>query len=312
MSTLGVPASTAADDRAEQEAAARRHRRSQRSLRRYWREVGWRHIVGLLAVGFALFPVVWVLSASFNPTSSLAGQRLIPRNLTLDNYRTLWETGFPRWFWNSLVISGTAAFLTVLLCALAAYSFSRMRFRGRRGGLLTLLLVQMFPQLLAMVALFLMMIRIGDIFPAIGTGTRAGLILVYLGGALGVNTWLMKGFFDTIPTELDESARVDGAGHAQIFFRIVLPLVAPILAVVGLLAFVAIINDFVVAQAVLSTNEDSWTMSIGLFRYIDQRYGARWGPFAAGAVVGSIPTVLLFAWLQKYIVSGLTQGGVKG
>lgn len=295
-----------------QEAAARAHRRANRSRRRYWREVGWRHVVGLAAIAFAMYPVVWVLSASFNPSSSLAGQRLIPESLTLDNYRALWETGFPRWFWNSLLISGTTALATVLLSALAAYAFSRMRFAGRRGGLLSLLLVQMFPQLLAMVALYLMMIRIGDIFPAIGTGTRAGLILVYLGGALGVNTWLMKGFFDTIPTELDESARVDGAGHAQIFFRIVLPLVAPILAVVGLLAFIAIINDFVVAQAVLSTNEDNWTMSIGLFRYIDQRYGARWGPFAAGAVIGSIPTVLLFAWLQKYIVSGLTQGGVKG
>lgn len=310
MSMLGTP--TGISDEREQARVAQARRRGQRSRRRYWREIGWRHVVGLAAIAFALFPVVWVLSASVNPSSSLSGQELIPSDPTLDNYRALWETGFPRWFWNSLVISGTAAFLTVLLCSLAAYSFSRMRFRGRRGGLLTLLLVQMFPQLLAMVALFLMMIRIGDVFPAIGTGTRAGLILVYLGGALGVNTWLMKGFFDTIPSELDESARVDGASHAQIFFQIMLPLVAPILAVVGLLAFIAIINDFVIAQAVLSTNEESWTMSIGLFRYIDQRYGARWGPFAAGAVIGSIPTVLLFAWLQKYIVSGLTQGGVKG
>ncbi len=311
MTTIGTPATPTREER-EREAAARAQRRSQRSPRRYWREIGWRHVVGLAAVAFAMFPVVWVISASVNPSSSLSGQKLIPDEITFDNYRTLWETGFPRWFWNSLVISGTSAFLTVLLCALAAYAFSRMRFAGRRGGLLTLLLVQMFPQLLAMVALYLMMIRIGDVFPAIGTGTRAGLILVYLGGALGVNTWLMKGFFDTVPSELDESARVDGASHAQIFFRIILPLVAPILAVVGLLAFIAIINDFVIAQAVLSTNEDSWTMSIGLFRYIDQRYGARWGPFAAGAVIGSIPTVLLFAWLQKYIVSGLTQGGVKG
>lgn len=122
----------------------------------------------------------------------------------------------------------------------------------------------------------------------------------------------MKGFFDTIPTDLDESARCDGASHAQIFFRIVLPLAAPVLAVIGLLAFVFIINDFVVAQAVLSTNEDAWPMSIGLFRYIDQRYGARWGPFSAGAVIGSIPTVVLFMFLQRYIVSGLTQGSVKG
>lgn len=142
------------------------------SRARYWREVGWRHVVGLLAVAFALFPVVWVLSASFNPSSTLAGQRVIPTDPTLENYRTLWNTGFPQWFVNSLIISGTAAAGTVLLCALGAYAFSRMRFTGRRVGLLTLLLVQMFPQLLAMVALYLMMIRIGDIFPAIGTGTR--------------------------------------------------------------------------------------------------------------------------------------------
>ena len=147
---------------------------------------------------------------------------------------------------------------------------------------------------------------------AIGTGTINGLILVYLGGAMGVNTWLIKGFFDTIPHDLVESARVDGATHWQIYSRIIMPLAAPILAVVGLLAFVTILNDFVIANAVLSNNEDSWTLSIGLFRFVADRYGARWGPFAAGAVIGSVPTVLLFLYLQKYIVSGLTQGSVKG
>lgn len=288
--------------------------RSGRSNRaRWWREIGWRHIVGVLAVAFALFPVLWVASASINPTGTLAGQRAIPDAPTLGNYRSLLGgTDFPQWFWNSMVVSFSAAIGTVFLCALAAYAFSRMRFRGRRTGLLTLLLVQMFPQLLAFVAIFLMMVRIGAITPAIGLGSRAGLILIYLGGALGVNAWLMKGFFDTIPTELDESARVDGATHAQIFFRIIIPLVAPVLAVVGLLAFVFIINDFVIATTVLSANEDNWTMSVGLFRFINDRYGSRWGPFSAGAIIGSIPTVLLFGFLQRYIVSGLTQGAVKG
>lgn len=279
---------------------------------RWFRDLGWRHLVGLLAVAFALFPVVWVVSASVNPTSTLSGQQLVPDNPTLDNFRRLFETGFWTWFRNSMVVAGVGAFGTVLLAALAAYAFSRLRFTGRRAGLLSLVLVQMFPQLLAFVAIYLMMIRIGDVAPSIGTGTISGLILVYLGGAMGVNTWLIKGFFDTIPYDLDESARVDGATHWQIYSRIIMPLAAPILAVVGLLAFVTILNDFVIANAVLSNNEDSWTLSIGLFRFVADRYGARWGPFAAGAVIGSVPTVLLFLYLQKYIVSGLTQGSVKG
>ena len=279
---------------------------------RWFRDLGWRHLVGLLAVAFALFPVVWVVSASVNPTSTLSGQQLVPDNPTLDNFRRLFETGFWTWFRNSMLVAGVGAFGTVLLAALAAYAFSRLRFTGRRAGLLSLVLVQMFPQLLAFVAIYLMMIRIGDVAPSIGTGTISGLILVYLGGAMGVNTWLIKGFFDTIPHDLDESARVDGATHWQIYSRIIMPLAAPILAVVGLLAFVTILNDFVIANAVLSNNEDSWTLSIGLFRFVADRYGARWGPFAAGAVIGSVPTVLLFLYLQKYIVSGLTQGSVKG
>lgn len=280
---------------------------------RWWREVGWRHVVGVAAVVFALFPVVWVFSASINSTGTLAGQRLFPANPTLDNYRSvLGQTSFLRWFGNSMIVAGVTSVAAVFLSALAAYAFSRMRFRGRRAGLLALLLVQMFPQLLAVVAIFLLMVRIAGITPAIGLGTKEGLILVYLGGALGVNTWLMKGFFDTIPSELDESARVDGATHAQIYFRIILPLVAPILAVIGLLAFIAAINEFIIAQAVVGGSEENWTMAIGLFRFINERYGSRWGPFSAGALIGSIPTVLLFLFLQRFIVSGLTQGSVKG
>lgn len=287
-------------------------RRQRTSAGRWFRDLGWRHLVGILAVAFALFPVIWVISASVNPTSTLSGQRLLPSEPTLDNFRRLFQTGFWTWFRNSMVVAGAGALGTVMLAALAAYAFSRLRFSGRRVGLLSLVLVQMFPQLLAFVAIYLMMIRIGDVAPAIGTGTISGLILVYLGGAMGVNTWLIKGFFDTIPKDLDESARVDGASHWQIYSRIIMPLAAPILAVVALLAFVTILNDFVIANAVLSNNEDSWTLSIGLFRFVADRYGARWGPFAAGAVIGSVPTVLLFLYLQKYIVSGLTQGSVKG
>lgn len=130
---------------------------------------------------------------------------------------------------------------------------------------------------------------------------------------MGVNTWLMKGFFDTIPVDLDESAKVDGATHSQIFFRIVLPLVAPILAVVFLLSFIFLINDFVLADAVLGQGSpENYTLSIGLYRFLSDQFNLRWGPFAAGSLLAAIPIILLFLFLQRYIVSGLTAGSVKG
>lgn len=288
---------------------------ARRPFRRWLRELGWRHVVTWVALVFALFPVVWVVSASLNPFQTLTSQRLLPQSISLDNYVELLggSTPYLNWYLNTILIAGGASLLTTLMSALAAYAFSRMRFTGRRTGLLTVLLIQMFPQVLAFVAIFLIMVQMGNVFPTIGLGTRLGLGLVYLGGALGVNTWLMKGFFDTIPRELDESAMVDGAGHNQVFFRIILPLVAPILAVVFLLSFVLLINEFVVASAVLGQgNPENFTLAIGLFHYLSDEFNQRWGTFAAGALMAGIPVVILFMFLQKYIVSGLTQGAVKG
>ena len=288
--------------------------RGRNRFQRWMRELGWRHLIGLAALAFALFPVVWIISASVNPLGTLTSQKLIPANPNLDSYRDLFEeVPYRAWYVNTMVIAGGAAFLQVLLSALAAYAFSRMRFKGRRTGLLAVLLVQMFPQAVALVPIFLMMVSIKGVFPAIGLGSQAGLLLIYLGGALGVNTWLMKGFFDTVPVELDESARVDGATHNQIFFRIILPLVAPILAVVFLLSFIFLINDFLLASAVLGQGDsEKFTLAIGLQRYLSDQFNLRWGPFAAGSLLLGIPVVVLFQFLQRYIVSGLTQGGVKG
>jgi arabinogalactan oligomer/maltooligosaccharide transport system permease protein len=282
---------------------------------RWLRNFGWRHLVAWLALAFAVFPVIWILSASFNPVGTLVSQRLIPSNFSLANYRELLGGSVPylAWFRNTVVIAGIASLGNTLLSAFAAYAFSRMRFRGRRTGLLAVLLVQMFPQTLAFVAIFLIMANIGDVFPAIGLGSQLGLILVYLGGAMGVNTWLMKGFFDTIPVDLDESARIDGASHTQIFFRIIFPLVAPILAVVFLLSFIFLINDFVLASAVLGQGDpEKFTLAVGLYRYLSDQFNVRWGPFAAGAMIAGLPVILLFQFLQRFIVSGLTQGAVKG
>lgn len=286
-----------------------------RSAKGWFLDTGWRHLVGLAVVVFALFPVIWVLSAAFSGTG-LSSQNLIPDELTLDNFRALTsEPGHPpfwRWMINSMIVGVVTSVATVFLCACAAYAFSRLRFKGRRPGMMFLLLVQMFPNLLAMVALFLFMTRIKGMFPSIGLGTVIGLIFIYLGGALGVNTWLMKGFFDTVPKELDESAKVDGATHAQIFFRIILPLAAPVLAVIGLLSFVTSQSEFVLADIILGQNENQRTAAVGLSRFILAGFDNRWGPFAAGSLIVAMPVVLLWLFLQRFVVSGLTAGAVKG
>jgi arabinogalactan oligomer/maltooligosaccharide transport system permease protein len=282
------------------------------SMGKVFRTTGWRHVVAWVALAFALFPVLWVISAAFTD-GNLSSQSLIPEDPTLDNFRALMsDPGHPpfwEWFRNSMFIGVTTAVLTVAMCALAAFAFSRLRFRGRRVGLLSLLLIQMFPNLLAIVALFLFMTRIKGLFPAIGLGSSWGLIFIYLGGALGVNTYLIKGFFDTIPHTLDEAAKIDGCTHFQIFYKIILPLAAPVLAVIGLLSFITSQAEFLVASVILS--EDNRTLAVGLSQYVRAGFDNRWGPFAAGSLIGAIPVVLLFLFLQRFIVSGLTSGAVK-
>ena len=298
---------------------------TERRRRRWFPKRGsnlWRHLVAIAGIVFALFPIVYVTGAAFNEIPTLVGASAnpVPEHVTLDNFRTILSTHQPDptkptahfgwWYVNSIIIPGVSAFFSVLMGAMAAYAFARFRFKGRRVGMLTLLLIQMFPAFLSLVAIYLILQSIGDVFPFAGL-TRVGLILVYLGGALGVNTWLMKGFFDTIPTELDESARVDGATPTQIFWGVILPLAVPVLAVITLISYVFTLNEFVIASFVLQKAE-SQTLIVGLHQFIADKYAKNWGPFAAGVLLTAIaPTALFFA-LQRYIVEGLTGGAVKG
>ena len=291
----------------------RRITHPRRPFKKYFRETGWRHIVGVVITAFAVLPLLYVFSASLNPGGTLLTANRLFGNFSFESYMTLFTTPrhpYGAWFMNTLVIGLITAVFTVLLGALAAYSFSRMRFTGRRFSLTALLVVQMFPQMLAMVAIFLLLVAFGDIFPALGLNSRVALIMVYLGGALGANTYLMYGFFNTVPASIDEAAKIDGAGHARIFFTIILRLVAPILAVVGLLSFIGTCSEFVLASLIL-IDPDKQTLAVGLYKFVSDEFSKNWSVFAAGAVLAAILPVALFLALQKYIVGGLTAGSVK-
>jgi arabinogalactan oligomer / maltooligosaccharide transport system permease protein len=281
---------------------------------RWWRELGWRHVVTWVALAFAFVPILYVVSSSLNPTGSLTGSNHLFSAISVDNYvKLLTDPVHPylTWFANTLVIATVTSLGTVMLGAAAAYAFSRFRFRGRRGGLLSLLLVQMFPQILAYVAIFLLLVTLKDVFPAIGLGTRLGLILVYLGGALGVNTYLMYGFFNTVPRELDEAAIVDGASHARIFFTMTLRLVMPILVTVFMLVFVGLYSEFMLASIFL-TDIEHQTLGVGLYGMtLGNEANTLFGRFTAGALLASIPVMVLYLVFQRQLVGGLTTGSVK-
>ncbi len=269
-------------------------------------------IVAILASLFSLYPVGYILSASLNPVNTLTD--IIPSQVSFDNYSKLInDPQYPifLWLFNSIKVSTISTIIIVTLTALASYAFSRLRFKGRRTGLLAILLIQLFPNTLAIVALYLMLVQIGNIIPWLGLDSQGGLILIYAGGALGANTWLMKGFFDTIPRELDESAQMDGATPTQTFFQILLPLIRPILAVIAILVFIGTYADYLLAKVIL-TSKDNYTLAVGMNLLIDQQQSKYWGQFAAAAVIGAAPIVLVFLLLQKQLVGGLTTGSVKG
>jgi arabinogalactan oligomer/maltooligosaccharide transport system permease protein len=280
-------------------------------LGRWVAEIGWRHVVGLVAVVYAGFPLVYVLSASLSEGGTLTGSNELFSEVSAANYDALNDTLFWTWMGNSLVIAIATGVGTVLMGASAAFAFSRFRFKGRRAGLTSLLIIQMFPQMLAFVAIFLLLLGLGNVVPALGVNSKLALICVYLGGALGVNTFLMYGFFNTVPRELDEAAKIDGATHTQIYWTIILRLVSPILAVVGLLSFISTFGEFIIARIILQS-ESNWTLAVGLYGWVSALLEANWGLFTAGAVISALPVLALFLFLQKYIVGGLTAGAVKG
>lgn len=293
-------------------------RSSQRFQKRF--STWLRLFIALLLIFFAIFPVLWIISASFSGAQSLSTQTLIPARPSTINYERLFgldpsyrfgDLVYQKWIFNSVKVASISTILSLGITTMAAYAFSRMRFAGRVAMLKAILLIQVFPNLLALVAIYVLIFQTGEIIPRLGLNTHAGLIMVYLGGSMGINIWLMKGFLDTIPRAIDESGMVDGASHFQIFYYLLLPLLRPILVVIGILSFIGIYGDFVLARVLLN-DVDKYTLMVGLQIFTAGQFDQKWGVFAAGALLGALPIMAIYLILQDQIVGGLTAGAVKG
>jgi arabinogalactan oligomer/maltooligosaccharide transport system permease protein len=279
------------------------------------------HLILVLATLFTIYPILWVLTIALSGKQSLAiadlpaqpaiSDRLRavipwPETVSLANFRSLFsDQPFARWIVNGAIVASATTVLGIVLAATAGYAFSRFRFPGRRAGLMSFLVSQMFPGVLTLIPLYIILVK------WLGLGsTRIGLVLVYTTTAIPFCVWMLKGYFDTIPRDLEEAALIDGAGPLTIFRRIVLPLAKPAIAVTALFSFMTGWNEFILA-ATLMDKESMYTAPVGL-RFFVGGFSQQWGYFAAGAIVVSIPIVALFFFLQRYLVSGLTAGSVKG
>lgn len=280
------------------------------------------HAWMLLFVAITVLPFLVILSISFKQGNFLGGG-LIPKNFSLEHWKLalgfsytdadgqLITPPFPvlQWIWNSLKVSFVSASIALLLSITSAYAFARMRFKGKTAMLNGLLLLQMFPSVLALVAIYALFERIGEFVPWLGLNSHWSLALAYTGG-IAQHIWLIKGYFDSVPHELEEAAAVDGATPLQAFVYVLLPMAVPILVVVFVLAFLGGMIEYPVAS-VLMHNEENLTLAVGsrLFLF-NQRY--LWGDFAATAVLAGIPLTVLFLVTQRWLTSGLTAGAVKG
>jgi len=254
----------------------------------------------------SLYPALWIVLSSLKEGNSLYSDTLIPRNFTFDHYRELFtSTKYPIWFVNTLKVASISTVLGTLLLMLTAYAVSRFRFAGRRFSLNAFLVLQMFPGFMAMIAVYVVLNTMGLL------NSHAALVLVYSSGAIVTNVFVAKGFFDSIPSSLEEAARIDGASHLTVFARIMVPLAKPMLTYASLMIFNGCFVDFIFADLVLRS-EDQRTLAVGLYKMVNQRNSTEFTLFAAGAVLVALPVASLFLLLQRNLVDGLTAGATKG
>ncbi len=302
-------------------AAARAEARRRRERRRFAGRL-LKRLVILLCIVIALGPSYLVFIASINKGGSFFNASLVPHDITWSNYSTLVKpvseggSDFLTWVENSAIVCFIVSIIATVCSGLMGYAFSRLRFRGRRNGLITLLLLQIFPTVLAIPAYYYLLlwfqnhVQIGG-HVVFGLGTYQGLILVLAGGALAFNSWLFKGYLDNLPKELEEAAFVDGAKRLQMLRHVVLPLAKPIVATIFLFTFIGIYSEYAVTSIVMN-DSSHYTLPVGLRGFIFNEFSQNWTIFAAGAVVSSIPILVVFLAMQRYLVSGLARGAVRG
>jgi len=272
-----------------------------------------KYAVALALIAFAVIPFFWIIATSFNPARSLLGARLIPPTLTTNNYKDLLSNTnlfFSKWLFNSLKVSVISVAIIVLLTCTSAYALSRFRFAGKRGVMMGIMILNIFPGILAMIAIFVMMQQVGNYFPMIGLNTHGGLICVYVAGSMSINVLMVKSYIDSISRELDESALIEGATQWQVFWKIIFPVIKPMVITVAILAFMSTYGDFVIANLLLKGN-DKITVMVGIFQFTQQRFDTNWGIVTAGTILAAIPVVILFFASQKYIIGGAMLGAMK-
>jgi arabinogalactan oligomer/maltooligosaccharide transport system permease protein len=284
-----------------------------RGFGRWLAEAGWRHAVAVLALVVGLLPLWWLVTAAFG-SGGLSAQRLLPTHWTLDPFRALiTDPGHPdfwRWFANSMVIGVATAVATVAVASLAAFALATMRFRGRSVSRGAYLVGSVLPLSLAFVAIWVMLVAIRRVFPALGTGSIWGLVLVYSATTVGFATWVLERWFRRLPLDLSEAVRAAGASPASVFARVVLPLSKPVLLVVGGLTFVMTQAELLLAETLVGANGPrSQTLATGLSAYVLVDPEHRWGAFAAGALLASIPVVIVYAAVQRFLTPSLLPTG---
>ena len=273
-----------------------------------------KRIVILLTIVIVLAPGYFIVLASLQPGSSFFSGTLLPRNLSLANYRMLFsDTEFPTWVRNSMIVCTAVSVISTTCVALMAYAFARLRFFGRRYGLFGLLLIQIFPIGIAVSAYYFFLLKLTEWTDGhVGLETYSGLILLLSGTGMAFYAWLFKGYIDSTPKELEEAAFVDGATRLQALRYVILPMVRPMIAVVFLLVFIATYSEFLLSSLVFTVAQNKFTLPLGLRGFIFNRFTENWGQFAAAAVIGSLPLMLVFILMQRHLVSGLARGAVKG
>lgn len=258
-----------------------------------------------ITIIIVMFPVAWIVMSSFSAGDSFFLSSLFPKKFSAEHYLTLFrETDFMIWVFNSLKFCFIVAVMQLILTSLAAYAFARLRFTGRKYGLMSLLVLQVFPNSMAVAGYYILIYKFG----LVDSGTA--LVFVLAGGS-AYNIWLLKSYIDGLPVELDEAAMVDGANQFQVFYKIVMPLAVPQLAVIFLFSFIATYSEYVITSIFLQTPE-KMTLALGLQSFISDQFAAHWTLFAAAAVLSSLPVMIVFMCLQRFIQNGLVAGGVKG